>query len=46
MDKTLTEIIEENRKSSVSYVFSNNEFAEKMLNDQPVDFTPYKKVKK
>lgn len=47
--KSLIEIIEENRKSNVSYVFSGDEFdkvAEKMLNDEPVDFSPYKKVKK
>ena len=47
--KSLIEIIEENRKSNVSYVFSGNEFdeiAEKLLNDEPVDFAPYKKVKK
>lgn len=48
-EKALTEIIEENRKSNVSYVFSGNEFdevAEKILNDEPTDFAPYKKVKK
>ena len=47
--KKLAEIIKENRKSNVSYVFSGDEFdkvAEKMLNDQPVDFEQYKKVKK
>ena len=47
--KKLIEIIKENRKSNVSYVFSGDEFdkvAEKMLNDQPVDFEQYKKVKK
>lgn len=48
-ERNLTEIIEENRKANVSYVFSGNEFdevAEKMLNDQPVDFEPFKRVKK
>ena len=47
--KKLIEIIKENRKSNVSYVFSGDEFdkvAEKMLNDQPSDFEQYKKVKK
>jgi hypothetical protein len=48
-EKALTEIIEENYKSNVSYVFSGNEFdevAEKILNDESPDFEPYKKVKR
>ena len=47
--KKLIDVITENRNSNVSYVFSGDEFdkvAEKMLNDQPIDFEQYKKVKK
>ena len=47
--KSLMDTIKENRKSNVSYVFSGDEFdsvAERMLNDQPVDFEQYKKINK
>jgi hypothetical protein len=48
-EKKLSEIIEKNRASNTSYVFSGDEFdtiAEKILNEESVDFKPFKRKNK
>ncbi len=46
-EKSLSDIIQENQKSKTSYVFKGDEFdsiAEKILNDEPVNFENYKRI--
>jgi precorrin-6B methylase 1 len=46
--KSLSELIEQNRNSKISYIFEGDSFdevASKILNDEPVDFEPYKQEK-
>lgn len=48
-EKKLSEIIEKNNNSKVSYVFSGDEFdsiTEKILNEENVDFEPFKRKSK
>lgn len=46
-EKQLADIIQENKESKVSYVFKGDEFenlASQILNDEPADLEPFKKV--
>ena len=46
-EERLSDIIKENRKSKISYVFEGDEFdtvSKKILNDESVDFEPFKRI--
>ena len=46
-EKPLAEVIAEAKASKVSYVFAPDEFdevAEKLLNEETVDFKPFKRI--
>ena len=46
-EERLSDIIKENRKAKISYVFEGDEFdtvSEKILNDESVDFEPFKRL--
>lgn len=46
-EERLSDIIKENRKAKISYVFEGDEFdtvSEKILNDESVDFAPFKRI--
>ena len=46
-EERLSDIIKENRKAKISYVFEGDEFdtvSEKILNDESVDFEPFKRI--
>ncbi len=46
-EKKLVDIIDENRKSKIAYVFKGNEFdtiATQILNEKEADFEPFKRI--
>lgn len=46
-EKTLAEVVAEAKTSEISYVFEPNEFdefAQKLLNNETIDYEPFKRI--